>query len=240
MSKKIIIFPVYNEEKRIKTNSFIEFIENNPDFQFVFVDDGSTDNSLAVLQDIQSKVPERIHIKQLEKNAGKAEAVRQGLLFALVLDASIVGYADADLSTPLNELKRLANKLDSSSYKVLLGSRVKLLGKQIERKMLRHYLGRVFATLASMVLNLPVYDTQCGAKFFKCNNDLKQALEKPFVSRWVFDIEIIKRLLKTNGVKVEDFIEEPLDEWIDVAGSKLHVFAMFKAVYDLLKIGFSS
>lgn len=240
MQQKIIVFPVYNEEYRIKKSCFIEFIENNPDFQLVFVDDGSTDRSLAILQEIQSKMPARIHIKKLEKNSGKAEAVRQGLLFALGMKPAILGYGDADLSTSLDELKRLANKLDTSQYQVLLGSRVKLLGKHIERKMLRHYFGRVFATLASIVLNLGVYDTQCGAKFFKCNNELHKILETPFLSRWVFDIEIMKRLLKTQGMQVNDFVEEPLNEWITVADSKLGLLSMVKAVYDLLKIGLFS
>ncbi len=237
MTSKIIVFPVYNEEKRIKKSSYVKFIENNADFQFIFVDDGSTDHSLLILQEIQKTAPERIHIKQLGENSGKAEAVRQGLLGALALDVSIVGYADVDLSTPFHELKRLADTLEKSQYKVLLGSRVMLLGKHIKRNMLRHYLGRVFATLASVVLKLPVYDTQCGAKFFKNNDILKTVLKKPFRSRWVFDIEIIRRLLKTKAYTVSDFVEEPLNEWTHVSGSKLSSMAMLKAVIDLLKIG---
>ena len=78
----------------------------------------------------------------------------------------IIGYLDADLATPLEEIPYLLRFFDEE-YEAVIGSRVKRLGTQIHRKLPRHYMGRIFATLASVMLNIKAYDSQCGAKFFK-------------------------------------------------------------------------
>jgi dolichyl-phosphate beta-glucosyltransferase len=237
MQKTTIVFPCYNEEKRLHKAIFVEFLKKNNNIFIIFVDDGSTDNSLSLLQEMQKETPEQIHIHVLTKNSGKAEAVRQGLLKAIELGAYIVGYADADLATPLYELQRLAKIINKQKYKILLGSRVGLLGKQIQRKAIRHYCGRIFATVvASMILKLRVYDTQCGAKFFKCNESLIKTLSNKFSSKWIFDVELIKRLLNTQEISVNDFVEEPLNEWKDIDGSKLGVLSMLKVLLDLVKL----
>lgn len=236
MQRTTIVFPCYNEEKRFEKNEFLKFVQENPNIHLLFVDDGSTDNSLSLFQEIQSSCSDRVVVHSLNRNCGKAEAVRQGLIKAIESGAPIVGYADTDLATPLVELKRLVELLDEGDYKILLGSRVKLLGKHIKRKLIRHYLGRVFATFTSMILNLAVYDTQCGAKFFKCRNELNAALKFPFISKWVFDVELIKRLLHMKGMRESDFYEEPLCYWEDKGGSKLTILAMFRAAIDLFRI----
>jgi len=123
---------------------------------------------------------------------------------------------------------------------VVLGSRVARMGAEILRHPMRHYLGRVFATAASLVLGAVVYDTQCGAKCFRDSPALRSALGRPFLSRWAFDVELLGRLLTGEpGVAPLDasaFVEVPLLRWRDVAGSKLRARAMVGAVIDLVRI----
>ena len=119
---------------------------------------------------------------------------------------------------------------------VALGSRIARLGAHIERKPSRHYVGRVFATAASWVLDLAVYDTQCGAKLFRHTDALDAALARPFRSRWSFDVELLGRLL-ARGLSVDRIVEVPLAKWVDVAGSKLSFAGATKAGLELLALG---
>ena len=116
----------------------------------------------------------------------------------------------------------------------MLGARWLHLGAEIERSALRHYGGRLFATLASLLLDLKVYDTQCGAKLFRVSEPLSQALEQSFSSTWAFDVELIGRL-RRDFDQVQ-FMEVPLKRWTDVAGSKITFVEMIHATHSLLAI----
>jgi hypothetical protein len=159
---------------------------------------------------------------------------------ALSHGAGIVGYVDADLATPPRELLRLAALVRGGGCDVLMGSRVRLLGSSIERKAIRHYLGRVFATFASLSLGLPVYDTQCGAKLFRRTEALTAAFELPFSSRWIFDVELLARLVRPHpriaAIAIDRIREEPLLAWTDVPGSKLGTTAALRSGLDLLRL----
>jgi hypothetical protein len=175
----------------------------------------------------------------LGANQGKAGAVRAGVLAALTGDPTFVGYWDADLATPLSAVPRFVAALEARPHLVgVIGARVKLLGTMIDRSAVRHYLGRVFATAASLVLRLAVYDTQCGAKLFRSGTLLRAAFGAPFRSRWAFDVELLARLnqaaLHASPRPSGDLvIELALDEWRDVGGSKLAPHAMLRAALDL-------
>jgi len=121
---------------------------------------------------------------------------------------------------------------------VALGSRVRLLGRRIERSPWRHYLGRIFATLGSLALRLDVYDTQCGAKAFSRHPALLRALDEPFQSRWAFDLELLQRLLRDphDPLGARDFVEVPLRRWHDAKGSKLRPSGMARALWDVAQI----
>ena len=166
--------------------------------------------------------------------------MRQALLRAITEGAEIVGYADADLATPPAELLKLLGHLDAPGVEVVTGARVMLIGRHIERNRMRHYLGRIFASLAETILRMPFYDTQCGAKFFRTSPLVREALSRPFTSRWAFDLELLGRLLvgvgDHPGLVAGQLIEVPLDEWVDVQGSKIHVGSMAKTLLDLAKI----
>ena len=123
----------------------------------------------------------------------------------------------------------------------VFGSRVARLGSHIGRSAFRHYTGRVFATSASWALAVAVYDTQCGAKVFRVNENLVAAIETPFRSSWSFDVRLCQRLFdgtsELPGLPVSSFLEMPLEEWNDVAGSKVGVLGSAAALYDVLAIG---
>jgi dolichyl-phosphate beta-glucosyltransferase len=222
------IVPCFNEAHRLELPAWQAFAGAH---RVLFVDDGSTDATGDLLRGAG------LPVLTLLKNRGKGEAVRAGLRTAIDDGADVVGYLDADLSTPTSEYTRLQQHLhDHRDVDVVLGSRIAHLGAMIERRPLRHYLGRVFATSASLALDLPVYDTQCGAKVFRTTPMLTAALSSSFRSRWAFDVELLARLLDA-GTPPSRCCELPLTTWRDVAGSHLQAGAMIGAAFDVAAIG---
>ena len=241
MSDKIIlVVPCYNEEERLDSQTFINSLDENPNLHWLFVDDGSKDRTKVILESLTVQFPNRIFLHALAKNSGKGEAVRQGLLQAIEKQATLTGYFDADLATPMSEVFRLLKIFEKQKRKVLFGSRVFLLGRHIDRKRWRYLLGRCFALVASQMLRLKVYDTQCGAKLIANFPALKSCLDNTFESSWLFDVELIQRLLNKGQLQVTDFFEEPLLEWTDVGGSKVKAKAFLVALVDLFKIKMKS
>jgi hypothetical protein len=125
------------------------------------------------------------------------------------------------------------------SVEVVIGSRVKMLGTSITRNLVRHYLGRLFATLVSAILHLDIYDSQCGAKLFRSSPLLPSVFRKRFHTRWIFDAEIIVRLiLERRRHQMEEFsktaVEYPIHQWIEVGRSKVRPGDYFHAALDLL------
>lgn len=243
MPRHVIVVPCFNEERRLKTDEFLAYAAAHDEVRLLFVDDGSTDGTRRMLEGMQARANGRIEVLILEKNGGKAEAVRQGVLHAGRAEPTSFGFWDADLSTPLDEILAFVALLEGRpELRAVMGSRVKLLGREIERKTMRHYLGRVFATCASMVLGLPVYDTQCGAKLFRNTRGTRWAFRAPFLSRWLFDVELLARLgLLGRRRPAYDthrcVYEKPLHAWRDVAGSKIKLTDWLKAAWELARIG---
>ena len=236
----IVVIPCYDEERRLDVVRLAALAESGR-VHLLFVDDGSTDGTAAAL-DGMSTTSDAIDVLRLPRNVGKAEAIRHGLLRGIDAEAPILAYYDADLATPPEELLRLLELLESrSDLAFVLASRVLMLGWRIQRRAYRHYLGRVFATIASLLLSIPVYDTQCGAKAFRVSPALREAVGTPFRSSWVFDVELIGRLLRgsttAEAVPLAAFEEMPLREWRDVSGSRLGVVGMGRALVDLFVVG---
>lgn len=236
----VVVVPCYNEAKRLDGQAFRSFRLAGRTVRFAFVNDGSRDDTLRVLQDLCADA-EAGFVVDLPHNRGKAEAVRLGLLAALETGAAVVGFWDADLATPLAEMQRFCAVLDERpAVELVLGSRVRLLGRRIDRSPVRHYLGRVFATGASLTLGLPVYDTQCGAKLLRVTPELPGLLQQPFLTRWVFDVELLARyagLARAGGAPIEERVYElPLDTWTDVPGSKVRPWDFVRSGLELLRI----
>ncbi len=233
------IVPCYNEASRLDQGAFLGFLETSePYLHLLFVDDGSTDQTSAVLEELVQKSNGRFRRLSLERNQGKCEAVRIGILKALDWDASVVGYWDADLATPLSLMVGFVDLLvELPEVEIVLGSRVKLMGKRIDRKPHRHYLGRVFATFASLVLRLPTYDTQCGAKAFRVTRWTAEVFREPFSTLWIFDVELLLRYLAIYRTMSENpyrkIYEHPLPVWRDIAGSKVRPYHVLQAAGQL-------
>jgi glycosyltransferase involved in cell wall biosynthesis len=242
MSEAAIIVPCFNEARRLPLEQFRRYLTCQADTRFLFVDDGSTDNTAARIESFCISRRNVAHLIRLPENRGKAEAVRRGMLAALDDQPDYVGFWDADLATPLSAIDELRQVLDQrAEVQWVFGSRVRLLGRSIHRLPTRHYLGRAWATAVSLLLRLPVYDTQCGAKLFRATDELRQILSRPFLTRWVFDVELIARLIRarrgTQLPAAERVIYEfPLCEWRDVAGSKLKARDFWRGGFELLKI----
>lgn len=236
-----IIVPCYNEGHRLPTAELERFLDT--DFQdgvLVFVDDGSRDNTPELLDRIRTGRENRVVVLTMAANSGKAEAVRRGMQYAFGRQFQYAGFWDADLATPLSEIAQFVALLDERpELDMVFGARVKLLGRRVERRASRHYIGRAFATVVSFILKLPIYDTQCGAKLFRVTPQVRAVFEKPFLSRWIFDVEAIARYaieVGSPGEAARRIYEFPLHAWEDIRGSKLKSFDFIRASLDLLRI----
>jgi dolichyl-phosphate beta-glucosyltransferase len=229
IQKVVVVVPCFNEEERLDLDAFVRFVDAEPDVDLLMVDDGSRDRTGELLADLHGRRPGRIATLAMPRNMGKAEAVRSGLLAALGRSPTplAVGFWDADLATPLEAIPEFVRVLrERSDIEMVFGSRVNLLGRHVRRDLRRHWIGRVFATLASHTLRLAIYDTQCGAKLLRVTPDLSLLLGRPFGSRWIFDVELLARLVRQRRgqgrPQPEQIIFElPLTRWIDRKGSKL-------------------
>jgi glycosyltransferase involved in cell wall biosynthesis len=242
VSDTIVVIPCYNERERLDVAQFTKAASGSDWLEFLFVDDGSTDGTAELLDLLVDRAPSRFQALSLPHNVGKGEAVRQGILQALKSRPKYVAFWDADLATPLAEIAVFRHLLEVNAHLELVsGARVKLLGRCIERKALKHYMGRLCASAVSVVLRLPVYDSQCGAKMFRVSPEFEPLFQTSFRTRWIFDVEILARMLQTRKgtmlPQVEHTIYEyPLTEWRDIDGSKVKVGSYLRAAYDLFRI----
>jgi glycosyltransferase involved in cell wall biosynthesis len=210
MVRTVMVVPCYNEAGRLVPEAFHSFAQAWSHGRFLFVDDGSTDDAFEVLAKLKTALPERIDVLRLPSNAGKGEAVRQGFLQAFRSDSQYVGFWDSDLATPLDAILLFESVFrDRPQTEVVLGARVKLMGRDVRRTVARHYLGRAFATAVTVISGLEVYDSQCGAKLFPTKT-VRAVFATPFLSRWIFDVEILLRFvrLKQSGGNVSGCVNE--------------------------------
>ena len=229
--KIALVIPCFNEAARLNVAVFSDYLAHS-DTQIIFVNDGSTDETAVVLEKLCRAYPERSRAVTLDGNSGKAEAVRQGILAAVADGAELAGYLDADLSVGLQEFDKLCREI--GDYRMIFGSRIRVLNSHISRNWPRHYLSRVFATMASIALGFQIYDTQCGAKVFE--RQLAQELfAQPFESRWLFDVEIFFRL-KALGDPSKLACELPLINWQAKHGSKTNPKVFINAPLELWRI----
>ncbi|MDG2431687.1 glycosyltransferase, partial [Flavobacterium sp.] len=195
------------------------------------------DKTLAVLNEIKHDFSCQIHIVSLLKNSGKAEAVRQGIHYCNQnFSHQFIGYLDADLATTLEEFIAVSDNL-TNDVVFCFGSRIRKIGSTIERENSRFLIGRIIATFISHILDLKVYDTQCGCKVF--TKEIAIAIfKKEFISKWLFDVELFFRMKLLYGKQkaLTKMYEVPLKSWIEKGNSKVKPTYFFKLWLDLYNI----
>lgn len=238
MSKLLCIIPFYNEESRFSSSSYDTIFLDNPTIDFLLVDDKSSDNTLSKLEN-KANIYTNCKLLSLQKNVGKAEAIRSGILFCDTNKYNYFGYLDADLATPISEFVKLFSYIsNNNAASIVMGSRIKLIGNNVNRSLKRHYFGRIFATIISQfILKTPIYDTQCGAKII--NSKVIDILFKdPFQTKWLFDVELLLRLKNKNFNLQDSVVEIPLNEWTEMGNSKIKFIEILSFPFQLLKIYF--
>lgn len=222
--KTHLVIPHYNDTARLK--SFLDAMQRGlPErFSILVSDDGSTSQERerlsGLIRDVQQKQsqggPFFLDPLFTSCNTGKGGAVLRGWDHSG--EADLLVFADADGAVSATEILRAESFFRSSeadSIDALFASRVKMLGRTVERSLKRHLSGRVFATLVSIVGRVPAYDTQCGLKILRRSAFEKIRPHQQSVG-FAFDVELCL-LLRKFGCPI---IEFPVD-WSDIPGSKV-------------------
>jgi CheY-like chemotaxis protein len=233
-----VVIPCYNEEERLLSKEFTDYINKNSGYHLCFVNDGSKDKTLEVLKNLQKGREDFITVYDCEKNGGKAEAVRQGMRFmAKKEDLDYIGFLDADLSTDLADFDDLVKTIETSEFKIVSGSRIARMGANITKESARKIISMTINLIIRKILKMDFKDTQCGAKIFS-KDVIEIAFAEKFVTQWIFDVEIFKRMSQHFGLNQAKAMlcEQPLKRWIHADGSKLSMKDSVKIVGQLGQI----
>ena len=208
---------------------------------FLFVDDASTDN-LDYIYSLKEKYKNVFYLR-LTKNLGKANAIREGLLYATnntQLNTHTLGYLDFDDSILASEVQRIIAlfncKIEElNSIDTLWASRVKLNGRNITRSNLRHFYSRILITLIGLNYPSLPYDSQCGFKLFLNDNRFRKSIQSKFFTKWFIDLEILTRLTQIGNTKINIW-EEPLISWKETNSSNYNLSSYFRIVLEFIYI----
>jgi dolichyl-phosphate beta-glucosyltransferase len=218
------VVPCYNEESRLPYKHFLDFSMQNTNVLICFVNDGSKDNTLHVLHNLENEANGNVIVYNMPKNGGKAEAVRKGMLYVHQnYSVKQIGFLDADLATTPDEFLQMAYyKKNNPQFGAIVGSRIVRLGANIQRDDNRSFFSAIIKKAIKFILKTPFQDTQCGAKMFD-RHLIPFLFNKPFLSPWLFDVEIFLRLQQKFGKTTlqKGVLEFPLMHWTEVGGSKL-------------------
>jgi glycosyltransferase involved in cell wall biosynthesis len=208
-----IVVPAFNEAARIgdSIRKIDAFMRQSPfSFELIVVDDGSGDNTTAIVKEAQAK---DLRLLRNERNHGKGYTVRQGVLAAL---GEYVLFTDADLSAPIEEANKLLEIAINERADVVIGSRA------IDRKYIdkhqspgRELGGIIFNFVVRLLLGLRLHDTQCGFKLFHRQRS-RRIFEQQTTEGFGFDPELLF-LAKRNGLSIR---EAPV-RWSHAEGSKV-------------------
>lgn len=233
-----LIIPCYNEEKRLNARAFLDFIQGHADYHLCFVNDGSTDNTIGLLHGMKAQCPQRISIVDVKRNGGKAKAVCAGVRYLYQIpEIQQMGFMDADCSTDFKDMQRLVDTLKSKGQLSLVFGSRNNGGNGIKRDPFRNLMSKMVTACIKKVVGLPIQDTQCGAKVFS-RSIVPVLFSTPFISRWLFDVEMFLRFKKHLGAThaITRMQEIPLLRWEHVDDSKLGLKDSLRIPFRLLQI----
>ncbi|HVN84174.1 MAG TPA: dolichyl-phosphate beta-glucosyltransferase [Candidatus Binatia bacterium] len=224
-----VVVPVYNEARRIlpSLEQIFPYMDaRHPDYEVVVVDDGSTDDTVAL---VRRHFGQRPQLRQVSYggNRGKGYAVRYG---AEQATGDVVLFSDADLSTPIEELDKLL-PLAEQGYDLVMGTRAHPEADiRIRQPFYREYGGKLFNVFIRMLLLPDFRDTQCGFKLFR-RTAMMPILRRQRIDRFAFDVELVY-LAHQAGLKIADV---PV-VWMNSPETKMGASGIARAVLDVLRI----
>lgn len=182
------VFPLYNEQDRFQESfkTIIKYYEKYPNWEVIFVNDGSTDKTKEMVQE-KIKQNKRMKLISYKKNKGKGYAIKKGMINAT---KPLILFSDIDFSTPLSELELLYPFIKKGAD-VVIGTR-KVKGANITKRQsgIREWMGKCFTTITNLWLGLNQSDFTCGFKMFTSKSS-KKIFSSCRVDRWGFDAEIL-------------------------------------------------
>jgi len=227
-----LVIPAYNESSRIENcvRSVARWARSRPggwDWEIILVDDGSTDDTVARAHDLAAEERLDLRVVSYDANRGKGAAIRAGVLAS---SGDPVLVSDTDLSTPLTEWIKLAERLPT--HPVAIGSRA--IEQALVRKrqpFYRQAMGRTFNRLVRLLTVRGIGDTQCGFKLFR--GDVAHALfGAARIDRFAYDVEILY-LAQRRGIPIA---EVPV-VWVNSPESKVAVVRdSSRMLWDLFRI----
>ncbi|MCX5828415.1 MAG: glycosyltransferase [Deltaproteobacteria bacterium] len=235
-----LVIPCYEESKRLPSYlSELASLLKTKEYRthILVVDDGSSEAERKKLRDTLHEMRKNndfiVEPLFLECNRGKGFAVRSG--WSAGGSASWLAFADADGATPAQEVVRVFDMIiaHNDSSRCFFGSRIRMLGRSVERHWKRHVTGRIYATLVGFVINESIYDSQCGFKVVPAEA-FKMICSILKEDRFAFDSELIAAL-SDAGYQLEEI---PVD-WQDIPGSKVSLLKdsarMVKSLFYIRK-----
>ncbi|HPP87657.1 MAG TPA: glycosyltransferase family 2 protein [bacterium] len=230
-----IVIPVYNETQRID-NSLFElkdyFSNFKYDYEIIFVDDGSSDNTAEKLEKfINNNLLKKFKLLKLPKNCGKGAAVKHGMLNAMD-NSDLYFFMDADLSTPLSEINKFIEYYETHKTDILIGSRsLADSNVVVHQKIYRELMGKIFNKILKILIFTEFIDTQCGFKLFS-PRARKKIFKNLKIQRFAFDVEIVF-LAKKYNISIEEL---PVT-WVNKENSRVHIIKdSFNMLCDVIKL----
>lgn len=231
-----IIIPAYNEELRLSEtleDLFKYFKNAKSKFslkEVILVDDGSRDRTLDVMSDFKRRYA-GVRLIHFSDNQGKGAAVQAGLLAA---KAAWILVADADQSTPWEEMEKLATEASSSGADMVMGSRaVDPSQVLVHQAWWREGMGKFFNHFVRLLFGLSFRDTQCGFKLIKNGGPSILSVFKAMqIRRFAWDVELILRM-QLSGLKISDISVA----WRNKLNSRVHpVMDSLEMIFQLIKL----